>query len=139
MQLVDKNSPSLKTICDAVPLGAPVAELVKEMFELMRKSQGVGLAAPQVGHLWRLVVIEYGAVSCAIINPVITKWPGKIVTSIGEGCLSFPGKKVDVKRHKRVVVEGFDVDWSPLRIDARGHMAFIVQHELDHLDGVTIV
>lgn len=138
MQLVGKKDPALSTICNPVDKGEDVTTIVAGMFDLMRKHGGVGLAAPQVGIVKRIIIIEYGAVTTAIINPVITKSPGKIVTSIQEGCLSFPGKRVNLKRHKRVIVEGFNEYWEPVRIDARNFTAFILQHELDHLDGITI-
>lgn len=138
MQLVSKKDPALRTVCDEVPHGEDMSELIDGMLKVMRTARGVGLAAPQVGECKRVVVIEYAAVKTAIINPVITKTPGKLVTSVGEGCLSYPGLKVDQKRHKRVIVEGFDRNWKPVRIDARNLTAFIVQHEVDHLNGVTI-
>lgn len=138
LQLVGKKSPALKTVCDDVPRGDCVKTIVKGMFEVMRQKNGVGLAAPQVGITTRLIIIEYGSTSLALLNPVIIKTPGKIVTSIDEGCLSYPSKKVNRKRHKRVIVIGFDTDWNPVKLDARGFLAFIVQHEIDHLNGITI-
>ncbi len=75
--------------------------------------------------------------SKAIINPVITKTSGKL--KLGkEGCLSFPGKRVDMKRDNIVVVEGFDEDWNPIKKKVRALSAFCVQHEIDHLNGITI-
>lgn len=138
MKLVDKTDPILKTVCPPVPDGLDRAGIIEGMFEVMREKRGVGLAAPQVGVLERIILIEYGSYCTAIINPVITKKPGKIVTSIDEGCLSFPDLRVNRKRHKRVTVEGFDQNWAPLKLDVRNFAAFIIQHEVDHLNGVTI-
>tara|TARA_R110000744_G_C19357750_1_gene561059 strand:+ start:2715 stop:3143 length:429 start_codon:yes stop_codon:yes gene_type:complete len=139
LQLVAKKDPALKAVCEPVTPGDDVSDIIEGMFKVMRQKLGVGLAAPQVGVTKRIILIEYGATCTAIINPVIIKRPGKLVTSIGEGCLSFPGKKINIKRNKRVVVEGFNQDWEPIKIDARNLLAFIVQHEVDHLNGVTIV
>lgn len=100
--------------------------LIGEMFELMRKSNGVGLAAPQVGFAYRLFVVSWGEV---FINPVITKRAGHKTYEL-EGCLSVPGFMVRVQRHQSIVVNGkhaFD-----------GMMARVIQHELDHLDGKLI-
>lgn len=138
LQLVGKKNPILYARSEEVFYSKSVSELVKDMFELMRSKDGVGLAAPQVGIPERLIIIEYGSISTAIINPAIIKRPGKIVTSINEGCLSYPSKKVNRKRHKRVIVTGFGVDWKPVKFDFRGFAAFIAQHEIDHLNGITI-
>lgn len=142
VQLVDGTDPILKTVCTPIRLQLHESvrpDLVEDMFRIMRQHRGVGLAAPQIGIAKRLIVVDYKATCCAIVNPVIVKRPARKVTSIGEGCLSFPGELVNVQRHKRVIVAGFSRDWEPVRIDARGMLAFILQHEIDHLDGVTIV
>jgi len=139
MQLVSKKDPALKAVCTPVTPPNDVTEIIEGMFQVMRQKNGVGLAAPQVGITSRIIVIEYGATCTAIINPVITRVTGKWVTSLAEGCLSFPGKKVDIYRSKRVTVEGYNQDWEPVKIDARNLLAFIVQHEVDHLNGITIV
>jgi len=139
LQLVGKKSPALRTVCKPVPFDTSVNKLIEGMFELMRSKNGVGLAAPQVGITSRIIIIEYGSTSTEIINPRIIKSTGKIVTSIAEGCLSFPGKKIDIKRHKRVIVTGFDRNWKLIKFDFRNFAAFIAQHEIDHLNGVTIV
>lgn len=138
IKLVESDDPILHTVCDPVPHGMNVSEIVDAMFGLLQIKLGVGLAAPQVGLNERIIVVEYGAIKTAIINPVITKRPGKVVNSIDEGCLSYPGKRVTLKRHKWVTVEGFDVNWNPVKIDARTLLAFIIQHEIDHLNGITI-
>lgn len=136
--LVGKGSKLLRTVCDEVKPGTPLLHLVRDMFRIMRGNRGAGLAAPQIGETLRVIVVEYGSVCAVMINPVIVKRPGKIVTSIGEGCLSFPGLRADRQRHKRVIVEYFDQNWKVKLEDARGFLAFVVQHEIDHLNGVTI-
>lgn len=139
MHLVGKKDPALKSICEEIPHGDDVSLLVKGMYRILNNNNiGVGLAAPQIGVTKRVILIKYASYDMAIINPVIVKSPGKIVTSINEGCLSFPGIKVDVKRSKRVIVKGFSVDWKPIKLDLRNLAAFIAQHEIDHLNGITI-
>lgn len=137
--LVGKGSKFLRTVCTEVEPGTPLRSLVRDMFRIMRDNRGAGLAAPQIGETLRVIVVEYGSVCAVMINPEIVKRPGKIVTSIGEGCLSYPGLRADRQRHKRVIVEYFDQNWEKVKLDARGFLAFILQHEIDHLDGVTIV
>ncbi|MBL4699792.1 MAG: peptide deformylase [Phycisphaeraceae bacterium] len=136
--LVGKNSKLLKTVCDEVEFGTQFPGLVSDLFRIMKENGGVGLAAPQIGETVRVIVIKYASTFALMINPVIIKTPGKIVTSMNEGCLSFPGLRVDRKRHKRVIVEYFDENWKKVKLDARGLLAFIVQHEIDHLNGITI-
>ena len=136
--LVGKDSKLLRTVCDEVEPGTQLPGLVRDMFKVMREKRGVGLAAPQIGETVRIIVVEYGSVCAVMINPVIVKRPGKVVTSIGEGCLSFPGLRADRQRHKRVIVEYFDENWEKVKLDARGFLAFVLQDEIDHLDGVTI-
>ena len=138
--LVGKDSKLLRTVCDEVKPGTlSPSDLVGDMFRIMRENKGVGIAAPQIGESIRVIVIEYGSVCDLMINPVIVKTPGKIVTSIGEGCISYPGLRVDRQRHKRVIVEYLDRSWKRVKLDARGQLAFIIQHEIDHLNGITIV
>ena len=136
--LVGKDSKFLRTVCDEVEHGTQLPGLVSDLFRIMLENWGVGLAAPQIGEAVRVIAVEYASVCTVMINPVIVKRPGKIVTSIGEGCLSYPGLRVDRKRHKRIIVECFDSNWKRVKLDARGQLAFIVQHEIDHLNGITI-
>jgi peptide deformylase len=133
--------PILSQICNEISQQQALEmppEFYEDMFALMAEKRGVGLAAPQVGIPLRIFVMNYGAITTEFINPVITATPGKVVTSHDEGCLSFPGLKVSRKRHKRVTIEGYNRHWEPLRFDLRGLAAFIVQHEIDHLNGITI-
>jgi len=141
LELEPGNSPILRTICNPLsPSHYIPPAFFDDMFALMKEKNGIGLAAPQVGIPLRIFVMSYGAVHTEFINPRIIHNTrlGKIVTSHDEGCLSFPGLKVNRKRHKRVIIEGFDRNWKPLKFDLRGLAAFIVQHEIDHLNGITI-
>lgn len=139
LELEPSNSPILRTICNPLSQSHYIPPaFFDDMFALMAEKDGVGLAAPQVGIPLRIFVMNYGAVKTEFLNPVITATPGKVVTFHGEECLSFPGLKVNRKRHKRVTIEGFDRNWGPLKFDLRGLAAFIAQHEVDHLNGITI-
>jgi peptide deformylase len=124
-----------------------VTSLARDMAEAMYAAPGVGLAANQVGELIRLIVIdvEYAFMQpkdrvkrpIFLINPVITKFEGKAAKE--EGCLSFPELTVEVDRRELIQVEGHDLQGNPLRIDAGGLLARAIQHEMDHLDGRTIL
>ena len=110
--------------------------LVEDMFDTMYDAMGVGLAAPQVGILKRIVVIdtyEEGE-KFALINPVITHKEGEQIGD--EGCLSLPGKVAVVKRPDHVICEAYDVNMEPITIEGYGLLARAICHELDHLDGV---
>lgn len=112
--------------------------LVEDMFETMEHENGVGLAAPQVGLLKRVIVVCVdGKNKYAVINPVISKTSG---TQCGpEGCLSVPGQSGYVERPKKLVIEGFDVDGNAIKIKADGFLAVAFCHETDHLDGVLFI
>jgi len=113
-------------------------KLVDDMFETMYGAPGVGLAAPQVGVLKRLFVMDCSSgknkkQKVALINPVIETEEGEQVGD--EGCLSFPGIYVQVKRPMRLVVRAQDVDGSSYKLDVMELEARCVAHETDHLDG----
>jgi peptide deformylase len=117
---------------------ARLRKLVDDMFETMYAAPGVGLAAPQVGILKRLFVMDCSSgkdkkQKLALINPVIETEEGEQVGE--EGCLSFPGIFFQVKRPERVVVRARDTDGSLLSLDVMDLEARCVSHETDHLDG----
>ena len=117
---------------------AETRRLIQDMFETMYEADGVGLAAPQVGVSQRVIVIdphEQGMKPFGLINPVILQ-SAKEVERGEEGCLSIPGLKDIVERPAGVVVEGLDADGQPLHIEAEGLLARVLQHEIDHLDGI---
>ena len=115
-------------------------EEVQRMGRLMHEALGVGLAATQVGVLHRLLVYRVQADSpvVGLVNPEI-EWSGRESESLEEGCLSLPAVHLDVERpiHVRICAQG--VDGEPLTIEASGFEARILQHEIDHLDGVLIL
>jgi len=115
--------------------------LVDDMFETMHAANGVGLAAPQIAQSIRVFVAEYqepeeGAHhKVAVFNPEIVKAEGEALGS--EGCLSIPGYRGDnIRRATRILVKGLDVRGKPIRVPAEGWFARILQHEIDHLDGI---
>ena len=115
-------------------------EEVARMSRLMHESIGIGLAATQVGTLNRVLVYRVQPESPvnALINPVI-EWRGKETEVMEEGCLSLPGVVVDVERPVHVRVSARDEDGEPIEIEASGLEARVIQHEVDHLDGVLIL
>ena len=115
-----------------------VRRLAERMTALMHEAQGVGLAATQVGVLRRLFVFTDAGEDRVLVNPVITKCSGKVEVD-DEGCLSLRDVLVPIERPVAVTIEGLDADGEPVTLDLELPSARIVQHELDHLDGVLIV
>jgi len=108
------------------------------MVETMQHTNGVGLAAPQVGVPLRVIVLQMpGEEPMAIINPEIVKRAGE--REVTEGCLSIPGYAGEIKRSVSVTVKGWDRQGKTIRIKATGLMAQALEHELDHLNGVLYV
>lgn len=113
---------------------------VRRMGELMVDAMGVGLAANQVGVLNRVLVyrVHQQAPVSALINPEI-EWSGDEEEILEEGCLSLPAVHVDVERPIHIRVRGVDEHGEPLTIEASGLEARVIQHEVDHLDGVLVL
>lgn len=109
-------------------------ELVEDMLETMYQAEGVGLAAPQVGVLKRIVVIDIGEGPIVLVNPKLVEQDGE--QEGNEGCLSVPGKAGVVVRPNHVVAEGFDQEMNPVRIEGEELLARAICHELDHLEGI---
>jgi len=110
-------------------------KLVDDMFETMHEAGGVGLAAPQIAQSIRLFVAEFEDRKVAMINPEIVKAEGEVLGT--EGCLSIPGYAGDnIRRAERVVVKGQDVRGKAIKVNAEGWFARVLQHEIDHLDGI---
>jgi len=132
-----KNRSVLHKVADEVPHNTSVELLLHAMWANMDKGKGIGLAAPQIGESKRVIIMDTGVITIQIINPIITRRNlGKVVSE--EGCLSFPGLRVKMARYKQIVVEGFNPDWKPVKYKLRGLDAYVIQHEIDHLNGKTI-
>ena len=118
-----------------------IIQLLDDMHETLKSAQdGIGLAAPQIGVLKRLVVIDLSEEDGEVyklINPVIVKSKGEQVCR--EGCLSVPGMLGDVVRPKEVVVEALDIHGKKIKIKATDLLAIVLCHEIDHLDGVLFI
>ncbi len=112
-------------------------ELVSQMTNIMHENKGVGLAAPQIGISERIIIADIGKGHFAIINPEIRTKEGGDVEE--EGCLSIPGIIVEVKRAQRILVSGLDIHGEIIKIKASHLMARVLQHEIDHLNGILIV
>jgi peptide deformylase len=112
-------------------------KLLSKMAQLMYDSSGVGLAAPQVGEHFSMIVVDAGTGLYKCVNPKIIKREGRQVTE--EGCLSVPGVCIKVKRAKKVRIQAWDEFGKPLTIDAEDLLACVFQHEIDHLCGKLIV
>ena len=116
-----------------------VRKLIADMGETMRAAPGIGLAAPQVGVQRRVLVYSLSEEEpiVAVINPEIVSREGEQVDS--EGCLSIPGLAYEVSRSVHVVVRGLDAQGEPIEIDAVDLEARVLQHEIDHLDGILFI
>ena len=119
---------------------AALSELVARMGRIMEDANGVGLAAPQLGMSQRLLVYRVGpdAPLVALVNPAL-EWASGEEEPLDEGCLSIPGVTVEVHRPVHVRVRGRDEEGEARLVEASGLEARVIQHELDHLDGVLIL
>jgi peptide deformylase len=117
-----------------------LVEEVRRMGQLMHDSLGIGLAATQLGVMHRVLVyrVESDAPVAALVNPVL-EWSSKEEEPLDEGCLSLPGVLVEVDRPVHVRVRGKDEYGEEILIEASGLEARVIQHEMDHLDGVLIL
>lgn len=128
----------LRKTCKPVKeITANTLTLLEDMAETMYDANGVGLAAPQVGILKRIVVIDIGEGLVELINPVIVETKGLQIDY--EGCLSVPGTSARVERPAYVKLEALDRNGVPIVVEGEELMAVALCHELDHLDGVLYI
>jgi peptide deformylase len=141
-QVVKFGDPVLKSVASPVRgFGPELRTEIERMIAIMRDGIGVGLAATQLGLLRRLLVFQAGggeSEATALINPRI-EWLSDELVIAEEGCLSLPRVSMDVERPLHAIVSGLDADGEPVRLEASGLEARVLQHEIDHLDGVLIL
>lgn len=140
MEVLHHPNPVLKGRAHDVDTEADqeLRELVRAMAETMYAENGVGLAAPQVGVDKRVIVFDVDDRLAALCNPVITEFGDDTVVD-EEGCLSVPGVNVPVERSQRVVCQGVTIEGREITIEAEDLLARVLQHEIDHLDGILIL
>ena len=148
-EIVTVPAPVLRAKAKRVRKATPeIQTLIDDMVETMRVAPGVGLAAPQVGVSQRVIVVEYAesddeenpkpAKLYAVLNPEITRHGEE--TELGaEGCLSIPEYMGEIERYSWVTVKGLDRHGKPFKLKAKGWLARIFQHEIDHLNGVLFI
>lgn len=139
-----EGDPILRQKATKLPkVDASIRALADDMWETMKAADGVGLAAPQIGLARRLIVVQVPAgydheddpeIGFRLANPEIVKALGEQTTI--EGCLSIPGWIGEVPRAQTITVKALDMDGRQIRIKASGRLAVVLQHEIDHLDGV---
>jgi peptide deformylase len=135
------GDPVLKSRASEVAnFGPELRAEVERMIAIMRDGMGVGLAATQLGVLRRLLVFQAGSDGepTALVNPVV-EWISDEGSIAEEGCLSLPRVSMDVERPLHARVSGRDAEGEPIEIEASGLEARVLQHEIDHLDGVLIL
>jgi peptide deformylase len=135
-EVITSENPILRQKAKKVHRFDPsIARLIDDLVETMHAAHGVGLAAPQIALSLRVFVAEYEERKIAMVNPEIIKAEGEELGS--EGCLSIPGYVGDnIRRATSVVVKGQDARGKAMRVRAEGWLARILQHEIDHLDGI---
>lgn len=149
------NTMSIKTICQypdpvlrketeiITVFDEKLAELAEDMVETMYDAPGVGLAAPQIGESLKLIVVDTSESKdgprqhMALVNPLITKHEGKQIDE--EGCLSVPELTANVTRYKKITVSYQDLQGQPQELSTEERFAVVLQHEIDHLNGILFV
>ncbi len=136
----EENDEILRKISKRVEdVDEKIKQILEDMVETMHKYDGLGLAAPQIGILKRLVVIdlydEKGPIK--MVNPVIIKQKGE--QEVEEGCLSFPNQFAKIIRPSEITIEALDENGKKIKIKGTGLLAQAISHELDHLDGILFV
>jgi len=136
MKIITYPNPILrkKSLPVKNPTDPAIQKLVLEMTKVLRASQGIGLAAPQVGENLQVCLIEIENELFILFNPQIKSLSGKKIIA-EEGCLSFPGKFLPVERYEKIKVKALDSSGKKQIIRARGLFARALQHEIDHLSG----
>ncbi|MFH1347151.1 MAG: peptide deformylase [Candidatus Margulisiibacteriota bacterium] len=131
-------NPVLRKKAKAVKRVTPeIVKLIDDMIETMQAAPGIGLAAPQVGQSARVIVADVGEGPIVLVNPKILSKSGKQIFT--EGCLCLPGVEAPVERASQVAVKGLDRAGRSITIEAKELLATVLQHEIDHLDGLVFI
>lgn len=118
-------------------LNGEIYDLIKAMSEIMYTCQGIGLAAPQVGVLKRIIIADLGDGLLPLVNPIILDQEQQ--DHLEEGCLSLPGIQIDIMRAQNITVNGLNLDGNEATMPLEGMLARVIQHEIDHLNGALII
>jgi peptide deformylase len=138
LKIIKFPSPILRQKAKPVKKVTPeIVKLIDNMIATMHAAPGVGLAAPQVGKSLRVIVVDIGPGPLALTNPHILASSGSQVFT--EGCLCLPGVEAPVERASSLKVKGLDRDGQAVIIMAEGFLATVLQHEIDHLDGLVFI
>jgi peptide deformylase len=138
LEILTYPNPLIRKKCSDVDnIDNDIVKTSAAMAEAMYRAKGVGLAAPQVGILKKIIAVDIGQGLITLINPRITLFEGDEKGE--EGCLCLPKLTVDVKRHAKVQVRGYTLKGTEVTIDAEELFARALQHEIDHLDGLLII
>jgi peptide deformylase len=142
-KIVTYGNPILEKVSREIKSIKEIQINIPEFVETMYVKDGVGLAAPQVGINQRIIAVDptRGQIKgelLVLINPVIREKSEEMMDG-KEGCLSFPGLDAEVLRHKKITVSALDAEGREQIIEAEGYKARIIQHEIDHLDGILLV
>lgn len=142
MRIITYPNPILQTSAQEINLAdfnvKKLRKLIKNMVKTMRKADGVGLAAPQVGYGMRLCVIKQTENDLVLINPMIAT-RSKKTAIMEEGCLSLPNVKAKVKRAKWIKIKTQNIKGEFDEFEAGDLLARVIQHEIDHLNGILII
>jgi peptide deformylase len=138
LAIITAPDPRLLAKCRVIHgITSKIDKLAEGMIECLHASQGLGLAAPQVGQSVRLIVIDIGGGPKVLLNPVLLAREGLCLSD--EGCLSVPGVVRRKTRWHRVTYRAFDLEGNKVEETVEGVFAIVLQHEIDHLNGVLIV
>ena len=139
LPIIHYPDPILKQVAKPVEkIDNTIINLIGDMFDTMKVNGGCGLAAPQIGQSIQLAVVKNGPHSLVLINPLIEKFGGGS-TTIPEGCLSIPNKQFSVTRRNKIIFSCLNENGLKIRLEANGMFSRIIQHEIDHLNGILII
>ena len=130
-EILRKQSREIKNINERIKI------LADDMIETMKENDGIGLAAPQVGILKRIIVVDIGQGPLVMVNPDILEKDGEQI--ITEGCLSVPNKNGNVKRPEKLKVAYTDLEGDKHTIKTEGLLSVVISHEVDHLNGLLFI